>query len=165
MLKVVVLSSIFIMCVIMGLVKRKEINVRNKELEDLIFFAETLKDDIFYRKIPIDKIIEKQELSRLNLFFSKMAESQIQPVLSRYEIVKNEVKSRMFLSKEDWTFSDKLFSVLGKTDESSQCEFLDRFLKDLREYKKNISVQNEKMGIFYVKMWVAIGALFVIICV
>ena len=78
---------------------------------------------------------------------------------------KNEVKSRMFLSKEDWTFSDKLFSVLGKTDERSQCEILDRFLKDLREYKKNISVQNEKMGIFYVKMWVAIGALFVIICV
>ena len=165
MLKVVVLSSIFIMCVSMGFVKKKEIYIRSKELEELIFFAENLKDDIFYRKIPIDKIIVKEELSNLNLFFLKMAESQIHPILNRYESVKEEVSGRMFLNKEDWDFLDKLFYVLGKTDEGSQYDILDRFLKELREHKKNITVQNEKMGSFYVKIWFAIGTLFVIICV
>ncbi len=153
------------MCAIMGLVKRKEISVRNKEIEDFIFFTENLKNDIFYRKLPVDKIISKTELEKLNLFFKKMAESQIQPISNRYDSVKSEVQNKMSLSRDDWRFSDELFSVLGKTDESSQYEILDRLLKELREHKKEITAQSEKMGGFYMKMWLAVGTLFVVICV
>ncbi len=153
------------MCVIMGLVKRKEISVRNKEIEDFIFFTENLKNDIFYRKLPVDKIIAKNELEDLNLFFKKMAESPIQPISKRYYSVKSEVMNKMSLSHNEWRFSDELFSVLGKTDESSQYEILDRLLKDLREHKKEITAKNEKMVGFYMKMWLAVGTLFVVICI
>lgn len=164
MLKVAVLSSIFIMCVIMGLVKKKDLYFRKKEIEDFIFFIETLKNDIFYRKLPVDIILKEKNLSCLNIFFSKMAESDVQPIFKRYDVVKKEVHRRMSLCNEDWKFLDELFSVLGKTDEVSQYEILDRLLNEIRVYKKEVTAQNEKMGGFYVKMWLAVGALFVIIC-
>ena len=164
MLKVAVLSSIFIMCVTMGLVKKKDLYCRKNEIEDIIYFIETLKNDIFYRKLPVDIILKEKNLSCLDMFFSKMAESDDQPILKRYDAVKNEVYKKMSLCNDDWKFLDELFSVLGKTDEVSQYEILDRLLNEIRVYKKEVAAQNEKMGGFYVKMWLAVGALFVIIC-
>lgn len=149
----------------MGLVKKHEIAVRKKEIEDIIIFIETLKNDIFYRKLTVDKILTSPDLACLNIFLSEMASSPVQPILQRYYSVKNAVKSKMSLHKDDWKYADELFGILGKTDESSQCEIFERILKDLRTRKKDLMEESEKMGGFYVKMWLAVGSLFVIICV
>ena len=62
----------------------------------------------------------------------------------------------MSLRKDDWKYADELFGILGKTDESSQYEIFERILKELRIRKKDLMEESEKMGGFYVKMWLAI---------
>ena len=150
-------------CTLMGLTKKRELAVRVEALDSLILFAETVRTEILCGRRTLSSIIE--DFNGKNVFFDLLAKSDVFPISSRYETVKDILNSR-FCLKNDWLISvDTMFRVLGKTDGDDQCNMLENVIFDLKEKRKLAYTELTGLGSVYVKAGLAVGAFSVIICV
>ena len=149
-------------CALMGLTKNRELAVRVEALDSLILFAETVRTEILCGRRSLSSIIDG--FHGKNLFFTSLAESDVFPVLSRYETLKDILKSH-FCLKNDWLISvDTMFRVLGKTDGDDQCHMLENVILDLKDKRNCAYAELSGLGSVYVKAGLAVGAFSVIIC-
>ena len=165
MIKIAVLSLIFTICVFLGIFKKKELDLRKKELDTFIYFTENAKNDIFYKKKPLNLIFSDKENNQKSEFFKKLLSSEKVLLSDKYLDAKIQSLKCSALKAMDWKCIDTLFQILGKTDESSQRNMLDEILTELKSLRKNSCEDCENKGQFYVKMGLAAGAFAVIICI
>ena len=163
MLKVLVLSLIFGMCVVMGVVKKQELLRRRSELEDVIRFAEFAKGEILYKNSTLDKII----CNSVNPghLISELAGNSEPRFLERYEKVKNRYLNTSALKSDDFRCLDTMFELLGKTDCADQVKLLENIISELKIKREDSEYEYEKRGGLYVKMGIAIGCFSVMICI
>ena len=165
MLKVLVLSLIFVICTAMGLAKRQELVNRKQELGCIIRFAEYAKNEIVYRNMPLDKIINDKKTTEISAFFCDISCCNEPHILSKYERIKEKNKKATALNAEDIQCMDRLFSLLGTTCGNEQVKLIDNIINDLNgRYKIALSDCTAK-GSLYTKMGIAAGFLAVVICI
>ncbi len=165
MLKMLVLSLIFVMCSMMGIIKRQELTGRKKELESFITFAEYAKNEMIYHRRPLDMIIRSENVSCIDKFFNDIASSTEPHILRRYEYAKQKNLKRSALKKEDIQCVDRLFSLLCNACGDEQFKLLDSITSDLKNYRNESIADIEKLGTVYLKMGIAAGAFAVMICI
>lgn len=165
MLKGLFLSLIFVICTAMGVIKRQELKNRKDELECMIIFTEYVKNEILYRNTPLNLIINDERVLKLGQFFRNLSSSEKTQLYDRYAEVKTNYLNSSSLTVDDIQCLDRLFSLLGKTQEEDQIKLLDNVINELVKHRNDSVSDFETKGSVSVKIGIAVGLFAVMICI
>lgn len=165
MLKGLFLSLIFVICSVMGVIKRQEFKNRKDELECMIIFTEYVKNEILYRNTPLNLIINDERVLKLGQFFRNLSSSEKTQLYDRYAEVKTNYLNSSSLTIDDIQCLDRLFSLLGKTQEEDQIKLLDNVINELEKHRNDSVSDIETKGSVSVKIGIAVGLFAVMICI
>ena len=165
MLKGLFLSLIFVICTAVGVIKRQEFKNRKDELECMIIFTEYVKNEILYRNTPLNLIINDERVLKLGQFFRNLSSSEKTQLYDRYDEVKTNYLNSSSLTVDDIQCLDRLFSLLGKTQEEDQIKLLDNVINELVKHRNDSVSDFETKGSVSVKIGIAVGLFAVMICI
>ncbi len=164
-MKLFLIITIFVCCVLIGILIKKYYKKRQNFFCDLSSFCENLTNDISYNSEKLDIIIDKN----LKLFNSDINQlfcafkQYINGNLSDDNFKDNLYKNLNFLHEKERIEIAKFFINLGAFAKDEELQKILNFSNLINPVKTDAIEKNKKFSSLYFKLFLFLGIVFVII--
>ncbi|MBE5746505.1 MAG: hypothetical protein E7359_04410 [Clostridiales bacterium] len=165
-MKLFLIFTILICCIFIGIVIKNYLLKREKFFTNLLIFLENILNNILFNNEKLVNILNNINDNLLNNDFKDFIDTYIKNLENK--ITNKEFES---LFKNKFYYLDdfeknrilQFFNALGSQTKEEEIKKINIFIKEILNLKNESKNKNKKYSNLYLKLFIALGLLFVII--
>lgn len=159
MIKIILMICGFAVCVITGAIIKGRYQRKEKCLVDFENFCESIKTQIAFLQTNLDKLIEI-EVGKCGREFASLLKAYQKSLADSASRTKPK-----FLSEEEWSIIENMFSSLGKSDVKNQIALCENCKNAIAPSVQKAKEKNTKEGSMWFKVMFCLGFAVVVVLI